>query len=72
MGAKARHPARDVPRQLKLHGRKAGPIRNNEMADKADALIAIWDGQSRGTKHMIDAATKHGLRVHVHNLGETS
>lgn len=35
-------------------GRKAGPIRNQEMAQYADALIAVWDGKSRGTKHMIE------------------
>lgn len=28
-------------------------LRNNSMAQDGDALIAIWDGQSRGTKHMI-------------------
>lgn len=49
----------------KFLGRKAGPIRNQQMADYADALIAIWDGKSRGTKDMIDRATKKGLKVYV-------
>lgn len=49
----------------KAHGRGAGPVRNKKMAENADALIAIWDGQSRGTKHMIDTATSKGLRVYV-------
>lgn len=31
-------------------GKAAGPIRNEEMAEIADALIAFWDGQSRVTK----------------------
>ena len=35
------------------YGRAAGPIRNSEMALPADALIAVWDGKSRGTKDMI-------------------
>jgi predicted Rossmann fold nucleotide-binding protein DprA/Smf involved in DNA uptake len=43
----------------------AGPIRNREMANYADALIAIWDGESRGTKNMIEEATKRGLSVFV-------
>ncbi len=34
--------------------------RNKKMAQYADALIAIWDGQSRGTKHMIDQMKKLG------------
>jgi hypothetical protein len=33
--------------------RAAGFYRNAEMAEYADALLAIWDGQSRGTEHMI-------------------
>jgi len=37
-------------------GKKAGIIRNCEMGSVADALIAIWNGKSRGTKHMIDYA----------------
>jgi len=28
-------------------------------------LIACWDGVSRGTKSMIDLATKQGLRIFV-------
>jgi hypothetical protein len=47
------------------HGRAAGPIRNRKMAENADALIAIWDGKSRGTKNMIETATKLGLLVYI-------
>jgi hypothetical protein len=47
------------------HGRAAGPIRNRKMAENADALIAIWDGKSKGTKNMIETATKKGLPVYV-------
>lgn len=35
-------------------GKIAPILRNTEMALYADALIAIWDGESRGTKHMIE------------------
>lgn len=37
----------------KYLGKSAGIIRNQEMALYADALIAVWDGKSRGTRHMI-------------------
>lgn len=50
------------------HGRAAGPIRNRKMAENADALIAIWDGKSRGTKNMIETAQKKGLLVYVKML----
>lgn len=48
------------------YGKSAGYRRNVEMAENAEALIALWDESSRGTKHMIDVAKKKGLRVHVH------
>lgn len=46
-------------------GKGAGPIRNGLMADDADALVAIWDGESRGTKNMIDTMRARGKPVHV-------
>jgi hypothetical protein len=49
-------------------GKKAGMVRNCEMADYADALIAIWDGKSSGTKHMIDTAKSKGLKVYVFRM----
>lgn len=49
----------------KASGRAAGPIRNAKMASVAHTLIAFWNGKSRGTKNMIDTATKRGLKVAV-------
>ena len=46
-------------------GKAAGYKRNEQMAQNADALVAFWDGSSRGTKHMIDLAHKYNLRVRV-------
>lgn len=48
-----------------VFGKSAGPIRNREMAEHADALIALWDGQSRGTKDMIKKAIDRSLKVKV-------
>lgn len=50
------------------YGKKAGYIRNAAMADYADALIAIWDGKSPGTKMMIELARKKGMPVEVYRL----
>lgn len=47
-------------------GKSAGHRRNCDMAAYAQALIAIWDGTSRGTKHMIETARKRGLHVFVY------
>ena len=49
----------------KLYGRAAGPKRNEQMAIHADALIAFWDGKSRGIKSMIEVAKKQGIKVKV-------
>ena len=46
-------------------GKKAGIRRNIEMGKYADALIALWDGNSRGTDHMIRCAKMQELKVHV-------
>lgn len=44
------------------YGRRAGPIRNREMAEylasKSGFLIAFWDGESRGTANMIEEFLK--------------
>ena len=40
------------------------------MAEYGDALIAIWDGESRGTKNMIEEATKRKLQVFVYRADQ--
>jgi hypothetical protein len=37
------------------------------MAKAATHLVAFWDGESRGTKHMIDIAKSLDLTVRVFN-----
>jgi len=46
-------------------GKKAGYVRNSEMVQNADALIALWDGNSKGTEHTIHLAKEKGLKVYV-------
>jgi len=38
------------PADWETHGKSAGILRNKEMANNADALIAFWDGKSKTTK----------------------
>ena len=47
------------------YGNSAGIIRNKKMAENSDGLIAIWDGKSKGTKHMIETARKHGVLMEL-------
>lgn len=58
-------PVKLMEAKWELHGKSAGYIRNEQMALYADALVAFWDGNSKGTKHMIDLANKHDLPVRV-------
>ena len=51
------------PANWKEHGKGAGFIRNTQMAEVADRLIAFWDGRSKGTKHMINTAKKQNLDI---------
>lgn len=46
-------PIKVFPADWKKHGKAAGPIRNQQMAEYADALIAIARPKSRGTGHMV-------------------
>jgi hypothetical protein len=49
-------------------GKKAGYLRNVDMANYAEALIAVWDGKSRGTNHMIDIARAKSLKVFIYEV----
>lgn len=53
------------PADWEKYGKSAGFRRNAQMAEVADALIAFWDGASRGTANMIDLAKRKGLKVAV-------
>ena len=59
-------PVKLFPAKWKEYGMKAGPIRNAVMANYADALVAVWDGKSRGTKNMISEAKKKGLVIYIY------
>lgn len=56
------------PAEWDTHGKRAGFIRNQEMAEAADTLVAIWDGDSAGTRDMITRALDEGLETHVYPL----
>lgn len=58
--------------EWEVYGKRAGFLRNERMAKHGDALLAIWDGQSKGTKHMIDIMTKEGKPVYVYRTDENN
>ena len=61
---------RYFPAQWEKYGKAAGYIRNEEMAKNADALVAFWDGESQGTRHMITIAKNHNLAVRIQKFNK--
>lgn len=53
------------PADWNQFGKSAGYRRNEQMAQNADALVAFWNGESLGTKHMIDLAKRYNLKVRI-------
>lgn len=63
-------PVKLFPANWNKHGKTAGPRRNIEMGNYADALVAIRKNMSRGTTHMIkymESLGKHILVVDIPN-----
>lgn len=56
------------PAEWDKYGRSAGFIRNKQMAEYAEALIAVWDGKSKGTKNMTHWAIKYRLKLYIHYI----
>lgn len=51
-------PVKEMPADWNKYGRSAGPLRNAQMANYADAAIIIWDGNSPGSRNMIKEIKK--------------
>ena len=43
-----------------VYGGAAGPLRNKQMAEYGDYLLAFWNGKSKGTLSVIQYAQKTG------------
>jgi len=54
-----------IPADWQKYGRSAGYRRNEQMAAMADAVVCFWDGQSPGTRHMIEIARNMGLALRL-------
>jgi hypothetical protein len=47
------------------HGRGAPLRRNDIIIEKADKILAFWDGKSHGTKYVIEKAKKLNKEVEI-------
>lgn len=55
----------EFPADWKEYGKQAGYLRNEQMANASHGLLAFWDGQSKGTAHMIRTMKNQQKVVHV-------
>ena len=56
-----------IPADWQRYGRGAGPVRNRQIVESADLVVAFWDGKSRGTRSALAHAEKVGVPVEVHH-----
>lgn len=51
--------------EYEKYGKRAPILRNIQIVDNCDYIIAFWDGYSRGTKFTIDYAKKRGIPIRI-------
>lgn len=61
-------PVKPFPANWEAYYTQAGPIRNRQMAEYADALILVWDGNSSGSRDMLKKAKTQKLKIYVVRL----
>jgi hypothetical protein len=54
-----------VKADWQTHGRSAGMIRNNQLLSFATHAIAFWNGESKGTSHMITNAINQKKEIRI-------
>ena len=52
--------------EYEKYGRNAPLKRNLQIIGYADLVVALWDGTSRGTKHVIDSCKRQNIPILVH------
>lgn len=57
---------KEFPADWEQYGKAAGHIRNQQMSQYGDVLVAFWDGRSTGTKSMIEKMVQAMKPVHIY------
>lgn len=61
---------KQFPADWKTFGKPAAYFRNKEMAEYGTHCICFWDEKSKGTKMMIDLATKKNLKMRIIKISQ--
>ena len=59
-------PIKVIKPQYSLFGKRAPLVRNRQIVECADLVVAIWDGESSGTAYTIDYAHEKGVPVRLY------
>lgn len=59
------YPVKEFYAQWNQYGKRAGYLRNKDMAEYATHCVCFWDGESKGTEHMIQLAKEYNLPIRV-------
>ena len=59
-------PIKVIKPQYGLFGKRATLLRNRQIVECADLVVAIWDGESSGTAYTIDYAHEKGVPVRLY------
>lgn len=62
-------PVEAMPADWEGEGKAAGFNRNQRMVDRADAVCAVWNGQSNGTRDALKRARNGGKAAVVTTIG---
>ncbi len=60
------------PADWNTHGKKAGYLRNIQIVDMADEVLAFWNGISKGTQHTINIARQKHKPVLIIDDNDTT
>lgn len=55
------YPLKEFPANWDMFGKKAGMVRNADMAKYSTHLLTFWDGESHGTANMMEQGQRYGL-----------
>jgi hypothetical protein len=57
---------KEFPADWDNFGKRAGYIRNEDMAMYANACVVFWKNKSKGSGHMISLAKKYNLKLRIY------
>jgi len=61
-------PIREILPDYQKYGRRAPLIRNEQIVEEADLVVAIWDGKSHGTAYSLDLCIRRHIPFRIYPI----